>query len=113
MAGRSGFSGSVIICLLVSQIAVHLFINAPTLPMNVMNGNLLLLSIAQDQSRPQIDSVSSQTKSSSKPLKIAPATKLALVMKLLNFTLIASLVLLANDVFRSLNHQAQRIVIIC
>ena len=43
----------LIICLLVSQIAAHLLVNAPKMP---MNGNLPFLSIAQDNSRPQIDS---------------------------------------------------------
>lgn len=95
MVGRSRFSGSVIICLLVSQIAAHLFVNVPKLP---MNGNLPLLSMAQDQSRPQIDSAPSQTKSSAKPSKMVPATKLVLATKLLKITLAASLVLLANDV---------------
>ena len=94
MTGRSRVSGSVIICLLVSQIAAHLFVNVPKLP---MNGNLPFLSIAQDQSRPQIDSAPSQTKSSAKPSKMAPATKLVLATKLLNLILAASLVLLGKD----------------
>ena len=82
-------------CLLVSQIAAHLLVNASKLP---MNGNLPFLSIAQDQSRPQIDAVPSQSKSNSKPSKMAPTKKLVLAAKLLNITLTASLVLLANDV---------------
>ena len=95
-AGWSRFYDSEIVCLLVSQIAVHLFVNAPKLP---LNGNLLFLSIAQGESRSQIDSVPFQTKSSSKPSKNgAAAAKLTLATELLNITLTASLGLLANDV---------------
>ena len=57
MAGWLRFSNSVVICLLASQIAAHLLVNAPKLP---MNGSLPFLLIAQDQSRPQIDAAPSQ-----------------------------------------------------
>ena len=87
-AGWSRFYDSEIVCLLVSQIAVHLFVNAPKLP---LNGNLLFLSIAQGESRSQIDSVPFQTKSSSKPSKNgAAAAKLTLATELLNITLMAN-----------------------
>ena len=99
IAGWSRFSGSVIICLLPGQPdrCSSLFVNAPKLP---LNGNLLFLSIAQNESRAQIDSVPFQTKSSSKLnlQKMAPATKLALATKLMNIPLTASLVLLADAV---------------
>ena len=96
MTGRSRFSGSVKICLLVSQIVVHLFVNAPKLP---MNGNLLFLSIAQDQSRPQIDSVPSQTvEVMLQTFKNGAGHEVGSLTKLLNITLTVSLVLLANDV---------------
>ena len=96
MAGWSRFSRSLIIYLLVGLIAVQFFNNVSKLP---MHDRLQILSTSQDLNRSKIDSAPIETKSSSKSSsKMAPTLKLVLAAKLLNITLAANLVLLANDV---------------
>ena len=95
MAGWSRFSRSLIIYLLVGLIAVQFFNNVSKLP---MHDRLQILSTSQDLNRSKIDSAPIETKSSSKSSsKMAPTLKLVLAAKLLNITLAANLVLLAND----------------
>ena len=96
MAGRSRFSCSLIIYLLVGLIAVQFCNNASKVP---THDKLQILSTSQDLNRPKIDSAPSDVKTSSKSSsKMAPTSKLVLVVKLLNISLATNLALLANDV---------------
>ena len=93
MAGRSRFSCSLIIYLLVGLIAVQFYNNASKVP---THDKLQILSTSQDLNRPKIDSAPSDVKTSSKSSsKMAPTSKLVLVVKLLNISLVSYL---TNDV---------------
>lgn len=95
MAGRSCFSGSLIIYVLLNQISINFFMYNFELP---TREKLHVLSVSQDLNRVKFVSRTTYVKASSKEISNMATSKLKIAMKLLNITLAANLVILANDV---------------